>query len=123
MAGAWSTRLPCIEHRRKETPKPGNFYWTMGQTSMLETAWLHSTYLCVYCERVEFVRMLLEPGVRNGHDNYAGQTPLHFAVKWTWFDGARKIQLVRLLRKTPSQYAEEQEIVNLLLEYGAKSVE
>ena len=95
----------------------------MGQTSMLETAWLHSTYLCVYCERVEFVRMLLELGVRNGHDNYAGQTPLHFAVKWTWFDGARKIQLVRLLRKTLSQYAEEQEIVNLLLEYGAKSVE
>jgi ankyrin repeat protein len=52
----------------------------------------------VYYERVEFVRMLLERGARiNDHGNYAGQTPLHFAVKWTWFDGARKIQLVRLL--------------------------
>ena len=85
----------------------------------------------VQLESVEFAQMLLERGARiNENDNNACKTPLHFAV------GSRKIQAVRLLLEhgadvnvrdisgmTPSQYAKQQEIAELLSEYGAKSVE
>ena len=81
--------------------------------------------------RVEFSRMLLERGARiDDHDNDFGWTPLHYAVD------RRKIQVLRLLLehgadvnvrkklgKTPSHYADQEDIAELLFEYGAKSVE
>ena len=82
-----------------------------------------------YGENVEFARMLLERGARTIDHDDSGQTSLHWAVR-----GGR-IQAVRLILehgadvnarnnagKTPFQYAEQQEISQLLLEYGANSV-
>jgi ankyrin repeat protein len=78
---------------------------------------------------VEFAQMLLERGaVIDARDN-DGRTSLHMAVK----EG--KIEVARLLLKhgadvnahdesgeTPSQYTTQQEILELLSEYGAESV-
>jgi hypothetical protein len=78
---------------------------------------------------VELARMLLECGASINVQNDVGETPLHCAVQ------RGKIQVVRLLLehgadvnvcdqygRTPSQLAEQQEILELLSEYGAKSV-
>lgn len=87
--------------------------------------------LSYVAEDVEFVRMLLDRGARiDDRDNYLGLTPLHIAA------GGRDIEAVRLLLeqgadvnvldkngKTPSQCADQQEIAELLSEYGAKSVD
>ena len=74
--------------------------------------------------------MFPEPALQRGqHCPLSGLTPLHWAVK------DRKVFPVRLLLEhgadvnardnageTSFQYAEQQEISQLLLEYGAKSV-
>jgi ankyrin repeat protein len=79
---------------------------------------------------IELARMLLECGASiNNVQNYLGETPLHLAVQ------REKVQVVRLLlehgadvnvrskyHRTPSQLAEQQEILELLSEYGAESV-
>jgi Ankyrin repeats (many copies)/Ankyrin repeats (3 copies)/Ankyrin repeat len=78
---------------------------------------------------VEFAQMLFERGAAiDARDKY-GRTSLHTAVK------RGKIEIVRLLlmhgadvnardkyRKTPSQYATQQDILELLSEYGSESV-
>jgi ankyrin repeat protein len=79
--------------------------------------------------RVEFTRMLLERGAKTNVQCLQGKTPLHYAVSEGY------IQVVRLLLehgvdvnardksgKTPSQRTNQQEILELLSEYGAKSV-
>jgi ankyrin repeat protein len=85
----------------------------------------------VSCGHLEFARMLVKRGTRgntqNTHNRYS---PLHWAVQ------KKCIQAVRLLLEhgadvnvrnksgeTPSQLTSQQEIVELLSEYGAKSVE
>ena len=79
---------------------------------------------------VEFARLLVKRGASINTDGTSGYTPLHWAVS------KAGIQAVRLLLehgadvnvrnnfgKIPSQYARQPEIVELLSEYGAKSVE
>jgi hypothetical protein len=86
-------------------------------------------YVAAFYGHVELARMLLECGASINVQDYVGETPLHCAVK----EG--EIQAVRLLLehgadvhvrdkngRTPSQLAEQQEILELLSEYGAKSV-
>ena len=96
-----------------------------------------SLFWSVFNGHVEFSRMLLERGARiNTLDGQFGSTPLHWAVQH------RNIQAVRLLLEhgadvnvgneygwTPSHLVPKsgsqegyQEIMELLLEYGAKSV-
>ena len=85
-------------------------------------------YAAVTGKDGEFARMLLERGARTNVQDNEGKTPLHWAV-------TGKIQVARLLLehgadvnarsnagKTPFQYTWQQEISQLLLEYGAKSV-
>ena len=80
--------------------------------------------------RAEFVRLLHECGARTNARTVSDKIPLHWAAK------ANSIQTVRLLLehgadvnardnegKTPSQFATQQDIVELLSQYGAKSVE
>ena len=79
---------------------------------------------------VEFFQILLERGAVIDFRDNEGRTALTWAVGWG------KIQTVRLLLKhgadvnardksgrTPSQYATRQEILELLSEYGAESVD
>ena len=79
--------------------------------------------------RVEFARMLLERGALINVRDDQGRTPLSWAVV------KNKIQVARLLLeygadanahdrsgRTPSQSTEQQEILELLSEYGAESV-
>jgi ankyrin repeat protein len=86
-------------------------------------------YLAAYHGRFEFVRMLLERGARIDVGDPQGRTPLHLAVE----EGT--IRTVRLLLelgadvnardvsgKTPSQVTTQQEILELLSEYGSESV-
>jgi ankyrin repeat protein len=86
--------------------------------------------LAVYYGHVEFARMLLERGAGINVQDGGGQTPLQWAVM------GGKIQVVRLLLEhgadvnarnisgdTPSQHADQEDIAELLFEYGAKSVE
>jgi ankyrin repeat protein len=82
-------------------------------------------------DRVEFARMLLDRRARvDVPDKNFGYTPLHQAVRMG------NIQIVRLLLehgvdvnardqrgRTPAQHTPQQEIIQLLSEYGAKSVE
>ena len=89
------------------------------------------TPLCgaTYGGYVEFVQILLERGALVDSRGYHGETSLHVAVK----EG--KIEVARLLLKhgadvntrdesgkTPSQYATQQDILELLSEYGSESV-
>ena len=89
-------------------------------------------HIAAYYSRAEFVRLLLECGARTEArtDELYDKTPLHWAAQ------ANSIQTVRLLLehgadanahdsngKTPSQVATQQEIVELLSQYGANSVE
>jgi hypothetical protein len=80
--------------------------------------------------RVEFARMLLERGASINTHGTDGNTPLHWAVE------RKNIEAVRLLlehgadvnacddsNRTPSQLTTQPEIVELLSEYGTKSVE
>ena len=80
-------------------------------------------------KHVEFVRMLLKRGARTNDRDAIDYTSLHWAVK------EEIIQTVRLLLehgadvnkynlygRTPSQMTENREILELLSEYGAKSV-
>ena len=87
-------------------------------------------FLAAVEEHIEFARMLLERGARvDARDNSHGWTPLHWAVWWG------NVQAVQLLLehgadvntrdksgRTPSQFVKKQEIVELLSEYGARSV-
>jgi ankyrin repeat protein len=79
--------------------------------------------------QAEFAQMLLERGAVIGARDDAGRTSLHMAVEWG------SIQVARLLLKhgadvnarnesgkTPSQVTTQQEILELLSEYGAESV-
>jgi ankyrin repeat protein len=81
-------------------------------------------------DQIELARILLECGARIDVPVNDGRTALHRAVM------TGSTQLVRLLLKhgadvnareedgnTPAQWAEQQEIIQLLSEYGAKSVE
>jgi ankyrin repeat protein len=80
-------------------------------------------------EHVEFAQMLLERGAMIDARDNRGRTSLHLAVE------GGKIQVARLLLKhgadvnardesggTPSQYTTQQEILDLLSEYGSESV-
>ena len=81
--------------------------------------------------QVEFARMLLKRGARiDVPDKHDGQTALHRAVIM------EDIQFIRLLLEhgadvnahtkdgeTPARFTRQQEIIELLSEYGAKSVE
>ena len=80
--------------------------------------------------RVEFTRLLIERGATISDQNEDGETPLHLAVL------KGNIQVVRLvlehcadvnarnrLGRTPSQLTRQQEILELLFEYGANSEE
>ncbi|KAN0118137.1 hypothetical protein V8E52_005398 [Russula decolorans] len=86
-------------------------------------------YLAAHYGHVGFVRMLLERGARIDVGNDQEKIPLHEAVE------RGKIQTARLLLehgadvhardvsgKTPSQYTTQQDILELLSEYGSESV-
>jgi ankyrin repeat protein len=88
-------------------------------------------YSAAYFGQVEFTRMLLEHGAKIDAQTDSGETALHGAVKHV-----SSVQLVRLLLEhgadvnarnksgwTASQLAGEREILQLLSEYVAKSVE
>jgi hypothetical protein len=94
----------------------------------LWTPLMHAA-LFTFKGHVEFVRMLLERGAVINAQNIAGGTALHFAANYG------TTQVVRLLLehgadvnardkegKTASQLTTQQEIVELLSRYGAKSV-
>ena len=86
-------------------------------------------YLAAYYGHVGFVRMLLERGARLDVRNDRGRTPLHDAVD------QGQIETARLLLehgadvnerdnsgRTPSQLTRQQDILELLSEYGSESV-
>ena len=78
---------------------------------------------------VEFARMLLKRGARIGDPDNDGRTALHWAVIRDNIQAARlllehsaSINVLDEHGMTPARYSRQQEILQLLTEYGAKSV-
>ena len=88
-------------------------------------------FCAVIYGHVEFARMLLNRGASiNTHNNSYGRTPLHWAVERRNFLTVRlllehgaDVNACDRLGRTPSQLARQREIVELLSEHRAKSIE
>ena len=86
-------------------------------------------HLVTYNEHVGFVRMLLERGAKIDVWDDQGNTPLHEAVMWGKIETARmllehgaNVNAPDHSGKTPSQVTTQQDILELLSEYGSESV-